>query len=188
MRKRDPRYKAHLAQHATASEQKRHASGTSTPQAGSSSTPSKKAQELREAYVEQEWQRIDTRGQHADLEWAAAEGSDPEEWECVVCGKSFRSEAAWDSHERSRKHIKEVERLQREMELENEELDLQQDDIELEDMQEDEIDNAMGQEEIPVVNSSPLNESVASVAPLNGEVSDYLTCHNRFLIIWAGQR
>jgi hypothetical protein len=39
-----------------------------------------------------------------DLEWAAAEGGDdPEEWECVACGKIFRSEAAWDSHERSKK-------------------------------------------------------------------------------------
>ena len=42
----------------------------------------------------------------------------------MACGKSFRSEAAWDSHERSRKHLKAVEALKREMEQENEELGL----------------------------------------------------------------
>ena len=54
-------------------------------------------------YVEQEWQKLDGKGVHDDLEWAIAEGNDEEEWECVVCNKSFRSEAAWDSHERSKK-------------------------------------------------------------------------------------
>ncbi|TFY74518.1 hypothetical protein EWM64_g9494, partial [Hericium alpestre] len=61
----------------------------------------------------------------ADLEWARVEGgSDQEEWECVACGKSFRSEAAWDSHERSKKHLKAVEQLRQEMQEEGEELGL----------------------------------------------------------------
>lgn len=59
------------------------------------------------------------------MEWAAAEGGDdPEEWECVACGKIFRSEAAWDSHERSKKHMKAVERLRSEMEEDEEEFGL----------------------------------------------------------------
>jgi DnaJ homolog subfamily A member 5 len=41
-------------------------------------------------------------------EWEEAEGE--EEWECVACARTFRSEAAWESHERSRKHLKEVDR------------------------------------------------------------------------------
>lgn len=49
----------------------------------------------------------------AGEEWIEAEGAD--EFECVACQKSFRSEAAWANHERSKKHIKEVERLKREM-------------------------------------------------------------------------
>lgn len=28
---------------------------------------------------------------------------------CVACGKGFKSQAAWENHERSRKHIKAVE-------------------------------------------------------------------------------
>lgn len=74
--------------------------------------------------MEQDWQKVDTSRLHSDLDWAVAEGEDQEEWECVACGKSFRSEAAWDSHERSKKHLKEVERLKREMELEDEDIDL----------------------------------------------------------------
>ena len=64
------------------------------------------------------------KGLHNDLDWAAAEGDDLEEWECVACRKTFRSEAAWDSHERSKKHTKEVERLTREMQADDQDLDL----------------------------------------------------------------
>ena len=88
-------------------------------------------------YVEQDWQKVEGRRADDDLEWAAAEGGeDPEEWECVACGKSFRSEAAWDSHERSKKHMKEVERLKREMEEDNEKLGL---------ADEAEVDEGVGQ-------------------------------------------
>lgn len=106
LRKRDPRYKKHLTEMQT------RPSGSTTP---SATNPSSRPQPS-DAYVEQEWQKVDLKGLHADLEWAAAEGEDDEQWECVACGKMFRSEAAWDSHERSKKHMKEVERLRREME------------------------------------------------------------------------
>lgn len=59
----------------------------------------------------------------ADLEWAAAEGT-AEEWECVACGKRFRSEAAWDSHERSKKHMRAVDALRQQMREDEEELGL----------------------------------------------------------------
>ncbi|KAJ6607356.1 hypothetical protein B0H10DRAFT_1818314 [Mycena sp. CBHHK59/15] len=113
LRKRDPRYKTHLAQ------SQNQASGSATPV---SAAPAKVVRKT--VYVEQEWQRVDALRQHDDLEWAAAEGDDPEEWECVVCGKSFWSEAAWDSHERSKKHLKEVERLKREMQEDDAEFGL----------------------------------------------------------------
>ncbi|CAK5268583.1 unnamed protein product, partial [Mycena citricolor] len=102
-RKRDPRYKTYLAQQQTA--------GTSTPKTSAQN----KTAAPRAEYVEQEWQKVEASRQHDDIEWATAEGDDDEEWECVVCGKSFFSQATWDSHERSKKHLKEVERLKREM-------------------------------------------------------------------------
>ncbi|KAJ7726051.1 DnaJ-domain-containing protein [Mycena maculata] len=115
LRKRDPRYKTHLAQAQTPAAR----SGSATPIGAAPKAP------LRPEYVEQEWQRVDALRAHDDLEWAAAEGADdPEEWECVVCGKSFWSEAAWDSHERSKKHLREVERLKREMLEDDEEFGL----------------------------------------------------------------
>jgi len=120
VRKRDPRYKSHLAHqarmnHAKANDSQRSSSSKSTPQ---------RTQTNNTTYVEQEWQKVANDHQHDDLEWAAGEGGDPEEWECVACGKSFKSEAAWNSHERSKKHMKEVERLKKEILKENEELGL----------------------------------------------------------------
>lgn len=119
IRKRDPRYKKYLSQQAERSVKQ--PSGSVTPLG----IASRRHAEAVESYVEQDWQKINLGVLHADLEWAAAEGEDTEEWECVACGKSFRSEAAWDSHERSKKHMKEVEILKRQMEEENEDFDLQ---------------------------------------------------------------
>ncbi|KAF8962691.1 hypothetical protein BDZ97DRAFT_1823537 [Flammula alnicola] len=111
----DPRYKRHL-------ESQLQHNNTPAPNPQKSSNIAK--QKAAEAYVEQEWQKVENKALHADLDWAAAEGEESEEWECVACRKTFRSEAAWDSHERSKRHMKEVEKLRREMEEEDEDLEL----------------------------------------------------------------
>lgn len=102
VRKRDPRYKLHLSQ-----------ISSSTPSGAGQSETSAEAARRREqagqSYVEQDWQRVKADELEGDsLDWEEAEGE--EEWECVACARTFRSEAAWESHERSRKHLKEVER------------------------------------------------------------------------------
>lgn len=101
--------------------------------ASGSSTPRKQRPVDGPVYIEQAWQKVDHSNAHDDLEWAAVEGGeDPEEWECVVCAKTFRSEAAWDSHERSKKHLKEVERVKKQMLDEDEEFELDGDiDVEV---------------------------------------------------------
>ncbi|KIJ51106.1 hypothetical protein M422DRAFT_158783 [Sphaerobolus stellatus SS14] len=107
IRKRDPRYKAAQA------------SSTSAPvKTESAAEAARRREEAGQAFVEQAWQRV--KQEHIDdgVDWEDAEGA--EEWECVACARSFRSEAAWESHERSRKHLKEVERLRREMQEDNE--------------------------------------------------------------------
>jgi DnaJ family protein A protein 5 len=129
VRKRDPRYKAFLARPAERSQSQ--TSGSATPVRGISN----KRPQVIEEYVEQDWQKVDTSNMHADMDWATAEGDDPEEWECVACRKSFRSEAAWDSHERSKKHMKEVERLRREMLEQDEDLGLNGEEEEEEEME-----------------------------------------------------
>lgn len=112
VRKRDPRYKLYLQSQ----------SQSNTPPIPS--TVVKPQQVLPETYIKQAWQRVDAKDLHSDLDWATAEGDDLEEWECVACRKIFRSEAAWDSHERSKKHMKEVERLKKEMQSDDQDLDL----------------------------------------------------------------
>lgn len=128
IRKRDPRYKSHLSSQAAAAAAKAstRSSGQSTPRKQTQVTSS------ASAFVEQDWQKASgSKLDDADLEWAAAEnGEDAEEWECVACGKTFRSEAAWDSHERSKKHLQAVERLKREMLEEDEELGLDAENVE----------------------------------------------------------
>ncbi|KAF9067205.1 DnaJ domain-containing protein [Rhodocollybia butyracea] len=151
LRKRDPRYKAHIARQAETAQI--HASGSSTP------NTKKRTTALDVTYVEQDWQKVDNRSGHDDLEWAVAEGEDTEEWECVACNKSFRSEPAWDSHERSKKHMKEVERLRQEMLAEGEILGLDEEPEHDEEVftDEDEIVPSDAQalpEEIPLPSSS----------------------------------
>jgi DnaJ family protein A protein 5 len=117
VRKRDPRYKAYVARQAKSAEQ-----ASPTPASGTA-TPRKSA--VPSAFVAQDWQKVaEPSDSAADLEWARAEGAEDEEWECVACNKAFRSEAAWNSHERSKKHLRAVELLKREMQTEELEMDL----------------------------------------------------------------
>jgi len=117
LRRRDPRYqKAQKEQNQIAQEKAAQASKARAANAQTNEPVN---------FVEQEWQKVDGQSkEHADLDWGGhVEGGD-EEWECVACGKSFRSEAAWDSHERSKKHLKAIEALRKEMEMEDEALEL----------------------------------------------------------------
>lgn len=119
MRKRDPRYKSYLDQQ------------TKTNQ--SSAKPIKQApmrKKERETYVEQDWQRIEHNALDTEVDWSEIQGENPEEWECIACDKIFRSEAAWLNHERSRKHLKNVETLKQDMQKEHELLGLQNTDSE----------------------------------------------------------
>lgn len=115
VRKRDPRYKAHLKSQSQPP--------IIAPPPVNLPGPQTKIVPAA-VYIEQEWQKTTVSGVE-DLDWALAEGNDdPEVFECVACGKSFKSEAAWDSHERSKRHTKNVEALRRQMEEEGIEFDL----------------------------------------------------------------
>ena len=123
LRKRDPRFQKHQRELAEIAKQNEANSKAKLADAKARSAAA------ADTYIEQDWQKIDPTKQHhhADLEWGIAEGGDnDEEWECVACGKSFRSEAAWDSHERSKKHLKAIEKLRREMEQDDEDFELQE--------------------------------------------------------------
>ena len=72
-----------------------------------------------------QWAQIDKAdGSNAFEE--ETEGSQ-EYFECVVCKKTFKSEKQYEAHERSKKHIKAVEQLQKMMQSEDEILGLNED-------------------------------------------------------------
>lgn len=102
------------------------------------------------AFVEQDWQRpreaeesesdsVASDSQAGNENEMTAEGNGAEEaeaseedagipdWYCPACEKDFASQGAWDNHERSRKHVKNMEKLRREMQAEEFELSLAQD-------------------------------------------------------------
>lgn len=56
---------------------------------------------------------------------SSEEESEVEHIECVVCSKIFKSEKQYEVHEKSKKHVKAVQQLQRQMEKENATLALQ---------------------------------------------------------------
>lgn len=56
---------------------------------------------------------------------SSEEESEVEHIECVVCNKIFKSEKQYEAHEKSKKHIKAVQQLQRQMKKENATLNLQ---------------------------------------------------------------
>ncbi|KAH9178355.1 DnaJ-domain-containing protein [Lactarius sanguifluus] len=125
VRKRDPRYKAHIARQAQ--------SPTPTPATATGTMTPKRTAPIS-TFVVQDWQKVaELSDAAADLEWVRAEGAEDEEWECIACNKTFRSEAAWNSHERSKKHLRTVEQLKREMQEEELELELGLDDGEFAD-------------------------------------------------------
>ncbi|KAH8117735.1 DnaJ-domain-containing protein [Phellopilus nigrolimitatus] len=161
IRKRDPRYKSHLAQQASLA-----ATKAATPRGGSPTsathpkvTPLKPTSALQSppisgpSFVPQAWQAVDPLAGAPDAgdTWAAAEGAegdnDGEVFECVACRKTFRSEAAWASHERSKKHLRELERLRHEMFEDEEELGLGEQEAVGDEEAESEIENADDVEE-----------------------------------------
>ena len=104
IRKRDPRYKEHLARASTPAVSEKEKDGTASTAAAAAA---QRRNEAGESYVEQDWQRVKHEVVvEAEEHWDEEE----EEWVCMACQKVFRSERAWNSHERSKKHLKEVER------------------------------------------------------------------------------
>ncbi|PKI85422.1 hypothetical protein MVES1_000738 [Malassezia vespertilionis] len=134
IRRRDPRYKAFQAEQSQSNSQETSADAKARREA----EVKKRLQEKRAqaaTFEAQNWQKANapeddwasdfTSGEsHGDNEalhdMTAVEGehafSDEELlFDCVACSKRFQSRAAWENHERGKKHKKEMQRLQREM-------------------------------------------------------------------------
>ncbi len=119
VRKRDPRYRPNTQ---TEAERQRILRDAATAQAIRSRAANRAR--LEEHFVP-EW------ANHREPDLAKEEESQESEieeqrYECVACHKTFKSERQFEAHERSKKHLKEVRLLHKEMQEENDALDLDQ--------------------------------------------------------------
>ncbi|KAL4753353.1 hypothetical protein BDW72DRAFT_31381 [Aspergillus terricola var. indicus] len=113
-KKRDPRYKIYkdnLSQQREALRQSAASQATRTRAANQA--------RLRE-HILQDW----ARSEDPEEDVADSEEVETEHIECIVCRKTFKSQNQFHAHERSKKHIKAVKQLRREMKMEDDELKL----------------------------------------------------------------
>lgn len=125
VKKRDPRYKSNIQ---TEAERQRMLRESAAAQAARSRAAN---QAKMQDHVIPEWaQNHESQpgeDEHEGQFFSSSE-SEIEHFECVVCNKLFKSQKQFEAHERSKKHIKAVKQLRKEMLLEDEELKLDVDD------------------------------------------------------------
>lgn len=121
VRKRDPRVQNN--QKSEAERQKALREATAAQAARSRAARQAKLEELDAAIIP-DWAKSNSKDEH---EGGFSSESDLEdhEYDCVVCDKTFKSEAQFKAHEKSKKHIKQLKQLQREMRAEGRELELE---------------------------------------------------------------
>ncbi|KAL4972691.1 hypothetical protein BDW66DRAFT_169241 [Aspergillus desertorum] len=113
-KKRDPRYKIYKD---TLSQYRE----TLRQSAASQATRSRAANNARlREHVLQDW----ARSEEPEEDMADSEEVETEHIECIVCRKTFKSQNQFQAHERSKKHIKAVKQLRREMRMQDDELNL----------------------------------------------------------------
>ncbi|KAI9822918.1 MAG: hypothetical protein M1832_002943 [Thelocarpon impressellum] len=113
VRKRDPRYMPNTQSEAERQEALRNA-------AAAQAARSRAANQAKLAeHVEPEW----AKSREVEDEEVGEIGEEEEEveeehYECVACDKTFKSEKQFETHERSKKHIRTVQQLRRKMQKE----------------------------------------------------------------------
>ena len=120
VRKRDPRYQEN--QKSEAERQKMLREAAAAHAARSRAARQARLEELDKAAVP-DWAKSERKDEH-EGGFSSSEESEEHEFECVVCDKSFKSEAQFHAHEKSKKHVKLLKQLKREMREEGKDLDL----------------------------------------------------------------
>ncbi|KAI9798555.1 MAG: hypothetical protein M1833_004692 [Piccolia ochrophora] len=106
VRKRDPRYIPNTQSEADRQKALRDASAAQAAR----SRAANKAQ--LEGHVVPDWAKSEELEHHAD---ESDEDIEDEHFECVMCRKTFKSEKQFEAHERSKKHVKAIQQLERTM-------------------------------------------------------------------------
>ncbi|KAG9250133.1 meiotically up-regulated protein [Emericellopsis atlantica] len=130
VRKRDPRYAPNARTDSERQQSMREASAAQAAKARAAN------QEKMSAYKAPEWitsrddSGVEDGDTYGDMSDDTEDASEEEFFECVVCDKTFKSEKQLQSHERSKKHLKAVDRLRWQMRKEGTALDLEHEPIE----------------------------------------------------------
>ena len=115
VKKRDPRFKPNAQSEA---ERQKLLRDTAAAQAARSRAANQAKQAQQESVPG--WMR--TSGFEEPEVSDESEEAAQEQFECVVCKKSFKSEKQYEAHERSKKHVRAVQHLKRQMQQEDREL------------------------------------------------------------------
>ena len=119
VKKRDPRVKTSILSEA---ERQKLLRGTAVAQAARSRAANQARQSQHESTPG--WMRP---GEEQEPEFSdESEEAAHEHIECVVCKKSFKSEKQYEAHEKSRKHVRAVQHLKRQMQQEDKDLQLEE--------------------------------------------------------------
>lgn len=114
VKKRDPRYVPN-----TQSEAERQKVLRDSAIAQAERARAANQQKLSEAYVADWAQSRGENDEYNDEFATSEEESEVEHFECVVCNKTFKSEKQYEAHEKSKKHVKAVQQLRRQMKKED---------------------------------------------------------------------
>lgn len=120
VRKRDPRY---IPNSQSEAERQKVLRDTASAQA----TRSRAANQAKlDEYVRPEWTKTQASEMSGDSEdeEEMGEGRMEEHYQCVACGKTFKSEKQFEVHEKSKKHLKAVRQLRKTMRKDQEVLKL----------------------------------------------------------------
>ncbi|RAK92750.1 DnaJ-domain-containing protein [Aspergillus costaricaensis CBS 115574] len=123
VKKRDPRYKT-----STQSESQRQEFLRQSAASQAAKSRAANQAKLRD-HITQDWAKSE---EFEDDETVCSTETELEVFECVVCRKSFKSLNQFEAHERSKKHVKAIKQLQKEMRNENKQLGLAGDSSEYE--------------------------------------------------------
>ena len=119
VRKRDPRY---VPNNQSEAERQQILRDSAAAQAARSRAAHQEKLDDTEALPD--WARSRGDDDHAGEFSESEEESEVETIECVVCNKTFKSEKQFEAHEKSKKHIKAVQQLKRQMRKEDANFDL----------------------------------------------------------------
>jgi DnaJ family protein A protein 5 len=120
VRKRDPRYQENQKSEA---ERQRILRDAAAAQKARSRAARQARMEEMDAAAVPDWAKSRPVDEH-EGGFSSEEESEQHEFECVVCKKSFKSEAQYEAHEKSKKHIKLVKQLRKDMKDQDQALDL----------------------------------------------------------------